>query len=377
MHTNQSAIDSGLTLAPQCTVCGTALSGPLSYIFRLAGISRSTRNPNICNRCNTHIEEGRIVELSVLFADLSKFTELTHDLGPEQTHEVVNAFLDQATNALVKHGAFIDKYIGDAVMAFFNVPIQQEDHTAQAVAAAVEIQAGLEELRGRFNLDLNSAIGIAAGWARVGSLGSAIRKDYTAIGDVVNLAARLEGQAQPGEILVQDNVYEKVATDFPNACPETLTLKGFHEPVVGYRLGESACVSQQARAEKYRVPIPSMSLSAVIFALLGAPCAAGILIGPLAAGLGIGTMFGALATYWAIFDKPLLQYPLFALATVGSLANLYTVWHAHNLRKQGEEGMIAMTRLERYRTILVAGSSMVTLLAVANELYLHATKHPM
>lgn len=376
MNTNQSATSSGPTLAPQCAVCGTALSGPLSYIFRLAGISRSTHNPNICNRCNTHLEEGWIVELSVLFADLSRFTELTHDLGPERTHEVVTAFLDQATNALVKHGAFVDKYIGDAVMAFFNVPIQQEEHAAQAVAAAVEIQAGFEELRRRFDLDLNSAIGIAAGWARVGSLGSAIRKDYTAIGDVVNIAARLEGQAQPGEILVQDNVYEKVATDFPNACPEALTLKGFREPVVGYRLGQSICVPQQVRAGKYRTPTPSMSLSAAVFALLGAPCAVGTLIGPLAVGLGMGAMFGTMATYWAIFDRPMFQYPLFALATLGSLANLYVIWHAHNLRKQGEEGIIALTRLERNRTMLVAGSSVVTLLAVAYELYLHAM-HPM
>ncbi len=377
MDTNQSAIDDGPTLAPQCVACGTALSGPLSYIFRLVGISRSTHNPNVCNRCNMHIEEGRLVELSVLFADLSKFTELTHDLGPERTHEVVTAFLDKATNVLVQHGAFIDKYIGDAVMAFFNIPIQQENHAARAVAAAVEIQAGLEELRERFGLDLNSAIGIAAGWARVGALGSAIRKDYTAIGDVVNLAARLEGQARPGEILVLGNVYEKVAADFPNSCPETLTLKGFREPVVAYRLRECTDAPQPVRVGKYREPAPAMSLSAVLFALLGAPCAAGVLIGPLAVGLGIGTMFGAMATYWAVFDKPMFQYPLFALATLGSLANLYTIQHAHNLRKQGEEGMIAMTRLERSRAMLVAGSSVVTLLMVAYELYLHATMHPM
>ena len=377
MNTNQPATNTGPTFAAQCVVCGTALSGSLSYIFRLAGISRSTRNPNICTGCNMHIEEGRIAELSVLFADLSKFIELTHDLGPEQTHEVVTAFLDQATNALVKHGAFIDKYVGDAVMAFFNVPVQQDDHAVQAVFAAIEIQAGLEELRKRFDLDLNSAVGIASGWARVGSLGSTIREDYTAIGDVVNLAARLEGQAQPGEILVLDNVYEKVAADFPDSCPETITLKGFRQPVVGYRLGECTGDPQQVRAGKYREPAPSMSLGAVIFALLGAPCAVGTVIGPLAVGLGIGTVFGSMATYWAPFDKPVLQYPLFALAALGSLANLYTIWHGRNLRKQGEEGMIAMTRRERYRAMLVVSSSVATLLLVARELYLHATMHPM
>jgi len=364
---------SGSTLAPRCAVCGTALSGPLSFVFRLAGIGRSTRNPNVCTRCNVHVEEGRIVELSVLFADLSRFTELTRELGPEKIHEVVTAFLDMATAILVRYGAFIDKYIGDAVMAFFNVPIQQENHAAQAVCAAFEIQAGLAGLRERFGLDLNSAIGIATGWARVGSLGSSVRKDCTAIGDVVNLASRLEGQARPGEILVQDSVYEKVAADFPDARPEVLALKGFRDPVVAYRLGEGVGVPEQAQTRRLRGAIPRMSLGSAIFALLGAPCAAGSLIGPLAMGLGVGSVFGAMVTYWAILDKPMFQYPLFALATLGSLANLYTLWHARNLRKQGHEGMITMTRLERNRSLLVACSSMITLLVVAYELYLHAT----
>ncbi len=369
---NQSAFDSGPALASQCAVCGTVLAGPLSYVFLLGRISRSTANPNICNRCNAHIGEGRIVELSVLFADLSGFTELTHDLGPNKIHEVVTAFLDKAAEVLVKHGAFIDKYIGDAVMAFFNIPIRQENHSAQAVAAAVEIQAGLEELRQRFSLDLNSAIGIASGWARVGSLGSTVRKDYTAIGDVVNLAARLEGQARPGEILVQDTVFDKVAADFAQSRPETLTLKGFREPVVGYRLGECTGAQQQVHAGEYREPGSKMSVGSVIFALLGAPCAVGTLIGPLAVAVGIGTAFGAMSTYWMFFDQPMFQYPLFALATLGSLANLYTIWHARNLRKRGEGGMIAMTRHELQRTVLVAGLSVVTLLVVIRELYLHA-----
>ena len=73
-----------------CLVCGTALAGPLGALFRVFGIRRSHRNPNICSRCNTHAEEGRLVNLTVLFADLSNFTELTHELGPERTHEVVD-----------------------------------------------------------------------------------------------------------------------------------------------------------------------------------------------------------------------------------------------------------------------------------------------
>ncbi|MBI4595737.1 MAG: adenylate/guanylate cyclase domain-containing protein, partial [Candidatus Tectomicrobia bacterium] len=370
MSSKQSNSNSDIILAPQCAVCGTALSGPLSYIFRLAGISRGTSNPNTCTRCNMHIVEGRIVELTVLFADLTKFTELTHELGPEQTHKVVSAFLDMATNILIRYGAFIDKYIGDAVMAFFNIPIRQEIHTALAVDASAEIQAGLEKLRKLFNLDLNASIGIATGWARVGVLGSTVRKDYTAIGDVVNLAARLEAQASPGEILVQDNVYQKVTANFPDICPETLALKGFREPVVGYRLGGCGGVPHR-HGEKYREPAPAMSLGSVIFALLGAPCAVGTMIGPIAMGLGAGSLFGAMTSHWAFFDKPMFQYPLFALATAGSLGNLYTLRYAHKIRKQRKEGMIAMTRLERSRMMLVTGFSIATLLLVTYEIYLH------
>ena len=87
-----------------------------------------------------------MIEITVLFADPSSFTELTHDLGPEKTHEVVDAFLRMATDVLVKHGAFIDKYVGDSVMALFNLPIRQDDHARRAVASAAEIGAGLRTL---------------------------------------------------------------------------------------------------------------------------------------------------------------------------------------------------------------------------------------
>src|SRR5919199_5136936 len=100
---SSAAVAAPRTESPECVICGTALAGPLGYLFRLVGVSRSSRNPNLCNRCNTHVEEGRVVEITVLFADLSSFTELTRRLGPERTHAVVDAFLKSATFALVKH----------------------------------------------------------------------------------------------------------------------------------------------------------------------------------------------------------------------------------------------------------------------------------
>src|SRR3989304_9266030 len=186
----------------QCSICGTLLSGAMSVVFRAFGIKRSPRNPNICTRCSTHVEEGGLVEITVLFADLSSFTELTQDLGAEKTHEVVDAYLRMATDVLVKRGAFIDKYIGDAVMALFNVPIRYEDHARRAIVAASELESALQSLIARFGFSLQASVGIATGFARVGRLGSEDNKDYTAIGDVGNLAAGLQGQAGPGEILI-------------------------------------------------------------------------------------------------------------------------------------------------------------------------------
>ena len=369
-----------------CLVCGTALAGPLGALFRVFGIRRSPRNPNICSRCNTHAEEGRLVNLTVLFADLSNFTELTHELGPERTHEVVDAFLRGATYALVKHGAFIDKYLGDAVMAFFNVPIRYDNHSARAVAAALEIQAELPALSKRFGIDLRSSIGIASGWARVGRLGSTDGHDYTAIGDVVNLAARLETHARPGEVVIHGDVYRHVATEFPTVRAEALQLKGFTDPIPAHRLGGVAgelprrlgrAFDRDADLTRRR----AIGLGSILFAVLGAPCAAVGILGPLAVVLGFSTLFGVVGTsVLPVLDSSPVRIPLLTLGFLGAVANIYTVWHARKLRRMAtaEGKFLPETRLERRRTFLVLGAAVVSLLAIAFELYAHqfVTHHP-
>ncbi|MEW6542229.1 MAG: adenylate/guanylate cyclase domain-containing protein [Nitrospirota bacterium] len=361
-------------LASRCVVCGTPLAGPASVVFRLMGIGRSSRNPSLCTRCGEHVVEGRISEITVLFADLSDFTELTRALGPERTHEVLDTFLRTATTVLVGHGAFIDKYLGDGVMAFFNVPIQREDHAAQAVQAALEIRARLPELRDQFGLPLHAGSGIASGWARVGRLGSSSAKDFTAVGEVVNLAARLEAAAGPGEVVVDRTVYERVASDHPQAVPEALPLKGFQEPVDAYRLmGQpGAHPARQPPASREGLgQVQALGLGAVVFALLGAPCAVFTLIGPWAVGLGIGGLFSAASSYWVLDESP-VRLPLLALAALGAAANLYTVWHAGRLRRLMP---LVSTGLDRRRTLLVAGSSALTLLVVLFEMAAHRFYH--
>lgn len=365
----------GASFAAQCRICGTALEGPLSLIFRAAGIRRSARNPNLCNRCGTHVEEGRTVELTVFFADLSSFTEMTHDLGAEKTHEVVDAFLRMASDVLARQGAFIDKYVGDAVMALFNVPLKQSNHVLPAVAAGSEIRSGLARLSQRFGLELKSTAAVATGWARVGRLGSEDSKDYTAIGDVVNLAARLQGKANPGEILISHEAYERISENFPKLPPEQLALKGFREPVIAHRLYPSTAVPETAE-----VPEPerrqAMSLGGVIFGILGAPCAMGTLIGPAAVALGVGTLFG-LSGVLAFLDQGPVRIPILFVVTLGALANLYTLWRARAIRLQAKAagGVDRMTKLERRRFYVVLGSAFITLAVVLFEVVAHHFQH--
>ncbi len=361
------------TLAPQCGICGTLLSGALARVFRAAGIKRSPRNPNLCSRCGTHVDEGRLVEMTVVFADLSSFTELTHELGAERTHEIVDAFLRTASGVITKHGGFIDKYIGDAIMALFGVPLRHPDHARRAVAAALDIQSSLPALRERFHLDLNAAIGVASGYARVGRLGSEDNKDVTAIGDVVNMAARLESKTNPGEILVSRETYEQVAADFPGVAEERLALKGFRDPIGAHRLRARTDLPPPADAPE-SAPRRGVSWGAVIFGILGAPCAVTTLVSPLAVALGVGTFFGVSGALTFI-DRSPWRIPILIIATLGALANLYTLRRARQIRAATAGEMAGMTRLEKRRAAVVLGTAVLTIFMVVFEIIAHIILH--
>ena len=316
-----------------------------------------------------------MVEITVLFADLSSFTELTQDLGAEKTHEVVDAFLRMATEILVKHGAFIDKYVGDAVMALFNVPIRHDDHPLRAVSAATELSAALKILGADYNLNLTASIGIATGFARVGRLGSDDSKDYTAIGDVVNLAARLQGKASAGEVLISEESFAKHPTEFGEAKSEQIALKGFRQPVTAYRLlGSQATrlISDPPESLSHE----TTSMGAILFGILGAPCAVVTLIGPLAVALGAGSVFG-LAGLLTFLDQSMLRVPVLAFATLAAIGNLYILSHARKLRRDAKvpAQLQTMTALEQRRTTFVLTTSVVTLGIVAFEVVAHIMLH--
>jgi hypothetical protein len=195
----------------------------------------------------------------------------------------------------------------------------------------------------------------------------------------------LESKAQSGQVMVDESVFQQVAAQFDQVEPETVELKGFDEPVTAYRLGGDHSAPARVQLGTFELGERRrnrfMSLGAIVFALLGAPCAAVTLIGPLALVLGVGSVLGALGpAVLPLLDSAPVRIPLLILATLGAVANLYTVWHAHRLRHKAarENRFIDMTRLERRRTLGVLVMAGLSLAFVAFELYAHefVAHHP-
>jgi len=141
--------------------------------------------------------EGRSEELTVLFSDIRGFTSIAEGMEPKELSQLLNEYLTEMTRVIGEHRGTLDKYIGDAIMAFWGAPVAEPRHAERAVAAAVAMQAALGPLNERFRArgwpELRIGIGINTGPMRVGDMGSRSRKAYTVLGDAVNLASRLEG----------------------------------------------------------------------------------------------------------------------------------------------------------------------------------------
>ena len=140
----------------------------------------------------------------------------------------------------MKYDGIIDHFRGDAILGFFNVPIKHEDHVTRAVSVAQEIQQVVPYInlnQGQEAL-LKVGVGITTGWGLTATVGTNLCKDYTVMGDVANIASRLQGLAGPGEIIVTEEVYEQVRSSFLNAEKLVLELRGISYPVVAYLLAQ-------------------------------------------------------------------------------------------------------------------------------------------
>lgn len=184
---------------------------------------------------------GERMDISLIFVDIRGFTTLSEKLQPEQVIQFLNEYLDVCTKAVFKFNGTLDKFIGDGVMAMFGAPVRYDNHAEMAVRAALEMKkqtAMLEErLMEKLGFTVRFGIGINCGPAIVGNIGSEeLRLDYTAIGDTVNLAARLESNAKPGQILISEHIYERVRELFEIESMGEIKVKGKELPVTIYQV---------------------------------------------------------------------------------------------------------------------------------------------
>ncbi|HLF25183.1 MAG TPA: adenylate/guanylate cyclase domain-containing protein [Anaerolineae bacterium] len=151
--------------------------------------------------------------VTVLYADFRGYTTLAETLAPERLIGVLNSHLGVAARAILQHQGTLDKFIGDAVLAIFNAPLQQSDHALRALRAAVALQEGLHQLHETLapQLRLPCSVGVSTGDAVVGNIGAAEIVNYTAVGDVVNLAQRIEANTEDGQIVFTDATYRRVS----------------------------------------------------------------------------------------------------------------------------------------------------------------------
>ncbi len=174
-------------------------------------------------------------EITVLFADVVAFTPLSERFPPEEVVAILNELFTLLTGVVFRHGGTVDKFVGDCVMALFGAPTRREDHTHAALAAAEDMLRWLETAnRGfeeRYGTTVKLAIGVHTGEAVVGNIGSETRMEYTAIGDVVNVAARLETMARPQQILVTRAVKDAAGDGFSFASLGEHRLEGRAAPL--------------------------------------------------------------------------------------------------------------------------------------------------
>jgi PAS domain S-box-containing protein len=181
---------------------------------------------------------GKRGEITTLFADIRGYTTYSENLDPESLVAVLNQYLKTAADAILSEEGTIDKFMGDAVMAWFNAPIPQPDHTLRAVKAALAIKAGIQALHQRLPKEahLSFGAGIHFGEAVLGVVGTEQRIDYTAIGDSVNTAKRIQENAEASQILISAAAYQLVKKEVEVRQVEPVVAKGKEKPLTVYEV---------------------------------------------------------------------------------------------------------------------------------------------
>lgn len=218
----------------RCKFCNAPFRGPYAGTVKRLGYSPSRKNPHLCARCIEHAPEGgAVVPVAVLFADVRGYTSLCEQLSAAQVSDFVNRFYETASTALLAQGGLLGQIAGDEVEGLFVPGLAGTHYRQNAVEAArslVRVIRYTESPAGT----LDVGIGVASGEEFVGNVAGGGYKDFAAVGDVTNTAARLTSVASNGEIVVDGETYAAVARAYPDAQEQQLTLKGKQEPVEAY-----------------------------------------------------------------------------------------------------------------------------------------------
>jgi class 3 adenylate cyclase/tetratricopeptide (TPR) repeat protein len=243
-------------MSPSCPACGVALA-PASRFCHVCG-ARVLTAPEVvpprftapANYTPRHLAdrilsyrsslEGEHKSVTVLFCDIAESTALAERIGPEAMFGLLNRFFETSLAEVHRYEGTVNQFLGDGFMAIFGAPLAQEWHARRAVQAALGIRRALRdrqaEITGSTEIEFGVRFGLNTGLVVVGRIGDNLRMDYTAVGDITNVAARLQGRAQPGEILVAQATDERVHGLVDTEPLAPVVLKGKTEPVTIYRV---------------------------------------------------------------------------------------------------------------------------------------------
>jgi len=188
------------------------------------------------------IVEGERRRVTILFADVSGFTAMSEKLDPEEVYRLMNRCFERLGDVIARYEGTVDKFIGDCVMALFGAPVAHENDPERAVRAALDMQRELaafsEVLKEQADIRLQMRIGLNSGVVIAGAVGSDQKRQYTVMGDAVNLASRIESAARPGGVLVSESIYRRTNRYFRFEAWEPIRVKGKEQPVNVYEVAE-------------------------------------------------------------------------------------------------------------------------------------------
>jgi len=178
-------------------------------------------------------------EITVLFSDIRGFTKLSEKVPPEKIVEMMNEHLNIMTEIILKNKGMVDKFIGDAIMAVWGVPVYQESHAFKAINAGFEMQKAQKKLERKYakeGLKFVMGVGVNTGEAIVGNIGSNLKMDYTVIGDMVNTASRICGAADPGQVLISEDTFREAQKSVKTVKLEPISVKNKSKPLEIYEV---------------------------------------------------------------------------------------------------------------------------------------------